>query len=211
MSEASHWKEGDVIVFRGVGHKKIWYALPVFVVQDTRNLVAVYWPAGTHAKVRMKSTGERVTPVDAIRTPMELIDYTWKRTDVLMLITPEAAHAVYVMWEEGHRNFLCWYVNLQDPICRTPIGFDTRDHVLDIVINPDRSSWHWKDEEDLEDAVAVGLFSGEEASKIRAEGERVISLLRENRPPFCDGWEKWSPPSHWGIAQLAGTWNSGFS
>jgi uncharacterized protein len=211
MNEISQWNNGDIIVFRSVSQKKIWYALPVFVVQDTPNLIALYWPAGTQGKWRMKPSGERVTPQDVLVTPLGLIDRTWDRTDVLMLITPGAAHAVYVMWEAGHKKLLCWYINLQDPIRRTPTGFDTGDHWLDIVISPDKFSWRWKDEDELEMAVASGIVKDEKARLIRKEGERAIKLILENRPPFCDGWEKWSPPADWNIPGLPGDWNSGFS
>ncbi len=210
MSGVSYHNSGGVIVFRGVSQKKIWYALPVIVIQDTPSLVALYWPAGTRGKWRMKLSGERVTPRDVMQTPMELIDRTWITTDVLMLITPGAAHAVYVMWEEGHKNLLCWYINLQDPIRRTPIGFDTSDRILDIVFSPDKSSWQWKDEDQLEEAVALGIFANEEERLIRAEGERAIKLICENQTPFCDSWEKWSPPPDWIVPKLPDDWNLGF-
>lgn len=38
------------------------------------------------------------------------------------------------------------YVNIEEPWQRTPIGFDSRDHLLDIVVTVDLSTWHWKDE-----------------------------------------------------------------
>jgi hypothetical protein len=211
MNENQRWNAGDVIVFRGVGQKGIWYVLPVFVVQDTPSLLALYWPSGTCGKWRMKSKEERVTPRDVMLTPMKLIDRTWDTTDVLMLITPGASHAVYVMWEEGQKNLLCWYINLQDPIVRTPIGFDTRDLVLDIVFSPDKAGWQWKDEDQLAEAVSLGLFSDEEGRMVRAEGERVIKLVCENQPPFCDGWEKWTPPTAWDRPDLPSNWDMGFT
>jgi hypothetical protein len=138
-------------------------------------------------KFRMKPSGEKVTPQDVILTPMDLIDRAWDTTDVLMLITPGAAHAVYVMWQAGQKQLLCWYINLQDPIRRTTVGFDTGDHMLEVVFSPDKSNWHWKDEDHLTDAVAFGIFTDEKARQIRSEGERVIKLIRENQSPFCDG------------------------
>ena len=210
MRESNHWNPGDIIVLRGVGKKGIWYAIPVYVVQDTSRLIAIYWPAGTQGKWRMKSQGERVTPHDVLQTPMEIIDRTWDKTDVLMLITPGAAHAIYLMWEECQKTLIRWYVNLQDPIRRTLIGFDTKDHVLDIVFSPDKSNWQWKDEDQLEEAVALGLFTDVEALAIRTEGERVINLIHENQPPFCDDWEKWIPPTHWSIPKLRVEWDLGY-
>ena len=38
-----------------------------------------------------------------------------------------------------------WYANFERPFQRTPIGIDTFDLLLDLVIEPD-SSYRWKDE-----------------------------------------------------------------
>jgi hypothetical protein len=82
-----------------------------------------------------------------------------------------------------------------------------QDQELDIVIRPDRSAWHWKDEAAFEDMVAAGLFSAEEARAIRAEGERVIRKMQAGEPPFCDGWEDWRPPPEWGLPELPSGWD----
>jgi hypothetical protein len=177
----------------------------VTVVQDDPDLIALYWPAGTPQKVPQ----ERLTPRQLLSTEqVDLVDRRWTDTDVLMLATPGAAHAVYAMWERGHASFRCWYIDLQDPLRRTTIGFNTRDHLLDIVVTPDRSEWRWKDEDELQEAVAIGVFSPQEARAIRAEGERVIRLLQAGASPFCDGWESWSPPGEWGIPVLPMDWDN---
>ncbi len=100
----------------------------------------------------------------------------------------------------------CWYVHLQEPLRRTKIGFDTMDQMLDIVISPDCSSWYWKDEDEFNEAVAIGVYSPEQAHSIRAEGERVIGLLNANASPFCDGWADWTPPMEWGIPNFPAGW-----
>jgi hypothetical protein len=210
MIEVSLRNFGEVVVFRGASRTQIWYALPVTVVLDSPGLIALYWPAGTRGKWRMKASREKVTPEDVMGVPMELVEHTWTQTDVLMLITPGAAHAVYVMWQAGTKNLACWYINLQDPIRRTPIGFDTCDHVLDVVVSPDKSSWRWKDEDQLQEAVVVGMFTQQQALDIRAEGERVIRLVGENQSPFCDGWEKWAAPAGWSIPTLPEGWDMGY-
>lgn len=205
MNTISRWMPGNPIVLRGVWRQKLWWAVPVTVVQDTPNLIALYWRAGT----RDKSPRKRLTPQDLLSTEkLDLVDRTWVETDVLMLVTPGAAHAVYAMWEEGHTSFRCWYVDLQEPLRRTSIGFDTRDHLLDIVVSPDRSKWWWKDEDEFREAEAIGVFSTEETRAIRAEGERVISLIRTGQSPFCDGWERWSPPAEWETPDLPAGWDN---
>jgi predicted RNA-binding protein associated with RNAse of E/G family len=204
------YQPGEVIIYRGANQERIWFALPVYVVRDTPELVALYWPAGTRGKWRMRAPGAKVTPQEMRSNALEIIDHTWTRTDVLLLIQPGAAHALYVMWETGTRQQLCWYVNLQDPLRRTAIGFDSMDHVLDIVFSPDKTSWRWKDEDQLEELVAYGMISPEKAMAVRAEGERVIGLFHANRSPLCDGWEHWSPPAGWGVPEMGEDWQLGY-
>ena len=49
-------------------------------------------------------------------------------------------------------------MNLEEPLKRTAIGFDYLDQLLDIEIAVDLSSWKWKDEDELEEAVARGDY-----------------------------------------------------
>ena len=90
---------------------------------------------------------------------------------------------------------------------RTIIGFDTMDQMLDIVISPDRSGWHWKDEDEFSEAEKIGVYSHVKAASIREEGERVIRMLNANASPFYDGWETWTPPDEWGIPTFPEGWD----
>ncbi len=204
------WHPGDVILYRGVGLSKIWFAIPARIVSDTPDLIAVYWQAGTRTKMRKMPSGVRFTPMEVLHASIPMLDSVWLRTNVLVLITPGEAHAVYAMWDAETRAHLCWYCNLQDPIRRTAIGFDTSDQWLDVVFNPDRSGWHWKDADELESAVLAGACTAEQARSIQAEGERVIQAFEENQPPFCDGWERWSPPDEWQPLEVPEHWDLGF-
>jgi hypothetical protein len=204
MPSTLHWRPGESIVMRGVWHGKLWWACPVRVVQDDPGLIALYWRAG----VITKSPRQRPTPQDLLSTEkIELVDRPWVNTDVLMLVTPGAAHAVYAMWEAGQAILRCWYIDLQEPLRRTPLGFDTMDHLLDIVVSPDRSEWRWKDEDEFSEALAIGVFSTEEGRAIRAEGERVIRLIEAGVSPFCDSWESWTPPVDWKLPVLPHCWD----
>jgi hypothetical protein len=98
-------------------------------------------------------------------------------------------------------------VNLQEPLRRTRLGFDSMDQLLDLVISPDLSTWHWKDEDEFNEAVALGVYSSEDARAIRAEGEGVIARLQARQSPFYDGWENWCPPAEWGLPPLLDGWD----
>jgi hypothetical protein len=178
--------------------------MPAVVVLNTPERIAFFWREGTRWKdvSRHPIGGEVLTFATG-----ELTDQTWTETDVLMLARPEEAHSVYVMWEAGHTKLRCWYVNLQTPLRRTRIGFDMMDQELDIVIDPDLSAWRWKDVDEFDRMVAEGVFSASEAHAIRTEGERVIREMKAVEPPFCEGWEKWSPPPEWQIPELPPGWD----
>jgi len=47
-----------------------------------------------------------------------------------------AAHALGHFWNAETGRFLGHYVNLQAPLQRSEFGFDTMDHQLDVVVEP---------------------------------------------------------------------------
>ena len=198
------WSIGDAAVLRGLGKRCIWWALPVKVAQDTPELVALYWRAGSHARAPAKRP---VVEDVAVTGEPILVDWLWKDTDVLMLAVPGEPYCVYAMWEAGTACLRQWYINLQEPLRRTQIGFDTMDHLLDVVISPDWSEWHWKDEDELERAVRLGVFSRMKADQIRRNGERALEVLLSGSPPFGMAWKDWRPPQEWVIPELPENWD----
>lgn len=210
MKRVPHWTRGDQIVYREVWKNRIWTARPVTVVQDTSKLIVLYLSAGTH--------WNRPAPVDEdknifhhylLKGRWSLVEQVW-RWDSLILIPPGEAHAVHIMRgeEKGSREFVGWYINLQEPLRRTPIGFDFMDQELDIVVKPDLSEWGWKDEASFEKARELKLFSEDEAGQIRAEGAKMILRIETKELPFNRGWEKWYPPVEWPVPSLPEGWDS---
>ncbi len=90
--------------------------------------------------------------------------------------------------------------------CWSPRREGLANRMLDIVIEPDLS-WCWKDEEEIQEAVAAGLVIREWADDVRREGERMLKRLEERRSPFCDGWERWLPDPAWPIPELPVGWD----
>lgn len=74
------------------------------------------------------------------------------------LLMPGVAHAIHLWWFPPDWRFGGWYINLQEPIRPTRLGFDSMDHILDVVIEPDLS-WRWKDEDELFDLPEPGWLS----------------------------------------------------
>jgi hypothetical protein len=187
---------------RGVRKGKLWWACPMYVVQDTPELLALYWPVGTPTRSPIR----RPTVQDELVNHIELEHRDWTDNDVLSLNIKGAAHSIELLREARTGKICYWYVHLQEPLRRTRIGFDTMDQMLDIVISPDRTKWHWKDEDEFSEAEAIGVYSHEKVQTIQTEGERVIAMLHANASPFCDGWENWVPPTGWTNPQFPERW-----
>ncbi len=204
---SGRWAPGDEIVLREVFRGRVWTARPVTIASASEDLTAVYVPPGTLFKVpAVTDRGGILELLSNAERGWQLREYRWTRARMLYLLMPGAAHAIHLWWLPPDWRFGGWYVNLQEPIRRTLLGYDFMDHVLDIVIDPDRS-WRWKDEDELAAAVRLAVITDREAHAIRAEGERVIASLEAHLSPFCDGWERWEPDPTWPIPVLPSGWD----
>jgi hypothetical protein len=192
------WSRGDTVLFRFVRYGKVRMATPMVVVQDRPDLVALYLPVGTPAK-RPVWDGRPIRG-QADRDWL-LRDQPWHTISQLNLVRWDAGHAVELLWEAETGDFAGWYVNIQEPLRRSALGFDTDDLVLDIWVEPD-GTWRWKDEDELEEAVELGRFTQAQADEIRAEGERVLV-----EPPWPTGWEDWRPDPSWSLPRLPDRWH----
>ncbi len=103
-------------------------------------------------------------------------------------------------------KFHDWYINLEEPLRRTAMGFEYLDQFLDVIVKPDLSGWRWKDEDELEEAIALGLISRGKASAMRVEGEKVAVWIQSGKSPF-NGWEKWRPDPSWKAPVLPDGWD----
>ncbi|HYT29620.1 MAG TPA: DUF402 domain-containing protein [Actinomycetota bacterium] len=182
------WAEGDTILLREVCRGRVWTARPVRVVRDGPDVLALHLAPGTRWKGPATRDGER------LRVPTDgwvLADREWRFTDALILWVPPAAHTVWAMWERATGRFRGWYVNLQEPLRRTEMGFDYMDHMLDLMLPPDRSSIGWKDRHELDLMRDRGFLGDEEHAGVLAEADRASANARAGGPPFDGDWEGW--------------------
>ena len=191
-----YFKPGDEVVVRyitrvGSGVGMTW---PFTVVRDDADLVALYIPAGsTFMRWETPAAGRR-----------QLVEGEWRR-DVLRLMFPEKAYSIWLFWEGEGRPFTTYYVNFEEPFRRTPVGFDTNDHTLDIMVKPNLE-WTWKDREDFEALVANGSFSTEFGASVEAAAAEVLGLIERRESPFSGGWHEWAPPAEWAAPVLHPRW-----
>jgi uncharacterized protein len=202
------FRVGEPALIRFFKRERLWDVSAVTVVADTESLVALYLAAGMPRKVPCRRDGTFSRELCLNDEEYELVDGVWTTTDTLWLIRPGAAHATTLFWTQGQGELLCWYINLQAPFRRTRLGFDTSDHLLDVVVAPDLSGWTWKDEDEFEQAQACRFLSTDEARRIRAEGERVIETVLRRQSPFRDGWERWRPDPTWPAPTIPTGWDA---
>ena len=212
METYGRWQTGQQILQQDLWRGKLLSSRPVTVVEDTPTRLALYTHPGSpyysataiSRNRKALSLSERVgilmsddiPPLERRvvgRSPCADSHSTWSSAFSVALLDPGVAFSV-------------WYVNLQEPVRRTPRGILVQDQVLDIVASLDRA-WNWKDEDDFLALKERGFFTGEEAASIRAEGERMIAAIERNAPPFCEGWETWRPDASWPIPQIPEDWS----
>lgn len=202
VSSDAVWKPGDSVLVRSVFRGRVRWTFPHTVVADSPDRVVLSLQPGVEGRwVPRTADGHDIR---AWGSAIEPSPHVWEATRVLWTTRFGAAHSLGLFWDDASGDFLGWYCNLQEPLRRSPLGFDTLDHALDVWIEPD-GTWRWKDEDDLAGCVELELFSEDEAAAIRAEGERVIAALCDLLPT---GWEDWRPDPARQLPKLPAGWDT---
>lgn len=208
----THFSTGEQVVLRYRRNRPGDVIIPVTVVEDGPTHVALYTAPGTPGKCQATADGRRLTRETPFLERERMIggfgDFTWQRNHVLQLIRPGEPRATWLLWREPDWAFRAYYVNLQAPLRRTPLGFDTVDYLLDLEVTPDLE-WTWKDEEEVAIAREHELVAAEILDQMRAEGERAIRDIEARAWPFNAGYESWRPDPAWAIPALPEGWDAG--
>ena len=193
------WSAGDTVVWRGIVDGRVRWATPHTLIELTAERVAWLVRPGT---VGVGPAGyverRRHYVTDLARGDWVTETYMWHTHRVLRLTPFGRAHSLDLYWRDDELRG--WYVNLQEPLRASRLGWDTRDHALDLW-RPAGGEWQWKDEDELAHAVELGIWTPDEAAAFRAEGERVLG---ETRVPT--GWEEWRPDPAWPLPELPPDW-----
>lgn len=183
---------------REVWDGRTWEIRNGVIVEDEPDFIAIYTPPETPAMVAAASDGVRLRlPPDEwtlskVRTPAD--------RRFLAVHPTGAEHSLLAIWDDDWQ-MICWYINLESDLARTHNGVEYEDRFLDIVAEPDLSSWCWKDEDELEEAMGRGLVTTTQADAFRAEGERAIEWLLARQPPYDRPWDEWRPPEEWRLSR----------
>jgi uncharacterized protein len=201
----SKFKVGQSILYREIdGKNQIIDVKPMVVVEDSEKYVILWCPLGTLTKgpvlAKPKVKGETREWVDGL-----LKDGVWKYAEILVIIRKNEKWATWIKWNK-ERIFQGFYVNLQSELNRHHLGFDIRDHQLDIEVSPDKV-WNWKDQHELDYDVECGKFTDEEAKHIRENGNDVISNIENKKGVIYEEWEKWKPSRSWKKPSIPINWD----
>ncbi|HRW09860.1 MAG TPA: DUF402 domain-containing protein, partial [Caldilineaceae bacterium] len=158
-----HWQSGDTLIVRNIARSDgtVTTAMPSIVVSNQPTILALYIPKGTRYQNNyVVPATERVAAVDTL-IPSAQRQYREQicHSVSLRLYLPGFSYSIGLTFADDGQ-FLSWYGNLEAPFVRTPIGIDTRDYALDIVAYPS-GQWRWKDEDEFERRLAVGIDSPE--------------------------------------------------
>ncbi|MER3553193.1 MAG: hypothetical protein C4331_02255 [Meiothermus sp.] len=112
------------------------------------------------------------------------------------------------MWNEASGRHLGWKLNPEAPLKHTKIGFDARDHALDVIIEPGMQSWRLKDEDELAEAVEIGLFAELEAEAIRKTLSGALEDFFGKRHEEMQNRAEWKPHRGWTLPVLNEAWEA---
>lgn len=179
---------------------------PCRVVRDDKDGLVLWLAPGTPVLRPVLADGRDIRAVPL----SQRFDYyrhgratrldTWRGQGILGIAPPDVPWSVWLSWTEDW-DFQGWYVNLEAVQERTSDESATEDHILDLIVAPDRTVV-WKDEDELKAAVLGRRFADEKAEQIRADGRNAASVVAAWGSPFCDGWESWRPDPSWPVPAM---------
>jgi hypothetical protein len=203
------WKPGDVVAWRGIFNQRIWHVQPTIVVKDSpEELVLTLLPEteciAEETYLKGKENSNRRW--DFKDHDWRLEKYTWQTNRLLLIFEPEKFYSTIYFWNNASHEFLCYYINFQEPFRRSAYGVDTLDLDLDIIIRPDLS-FEWKDEEDYQNAIDHGVIFPEWIRGIDDAKKEIFDKLGKRQYPFDGHWLNWTPDPSWSPPKLPVNWD----
>jgi predicted RNA-binding protein associated with RNAse of E/G family len=195
------FERGESIALREIWQGRVFAATPARVVEERGDRRMFYVAPGTW-KAPKGPDGEWLRLPS---TEWTLEDRVWEDR-VLSFSFDGVAAATLLIWNADWQP-VRWYLNLETAPERSAVGIDYTDHALDVLVSIDGATVTWKDEDELEDAVRLGLFTARDAKRFRADGERAVARLVGREPPFDRDWTTWRPDPSWTAPDLPDGWD----
>jgi hypothetical protein len=210
MTKNKFWNKGDNVLLRGVYDNRPTYVQSVRVIKDTPEETALFiWPgaecAAPSGYIRYgHDSWDRWA--ETLGNTLRLEKYLWHTNRFLILLEPEKFYSTIYIWNAASNRFICYYINFQLPFCRTPLGFDTLDLDLDIVIEASLN-WKWKDEGEYRHGISAGGIRPEWVSEIENAQSEVFARMEGRAYPFDASWMNWQPDPTWSAPCLPENWD----
>ena len=183
------------VAIREIWRGRVWLARAWRVVEESPELVVLANRPGAETRLPVDADGKR------LRVPDPNLDWQlergrWENWTIRVVRTGEPWSTL--LFFDEHGAFLSWYVNLEEPLRRVPVGFDTLDWKLDLLAFPDGTR-RFKDHDHLREAADAAFLDERE---VLAAAERA-----ETDPPWPTGWEQRPPDPTWPAATLPAGWD----
>jgi hypothetical protein len=207
------WQTGETAILYGLYNQRPWYAQSVIVAKDTPKEVALYLMPGAecaapsgyiHQKHGDHSGWKRWD--DMLSNTWQMEKFAWRTNRFLILLEPGKFYATLYIWEHASNVFQCYYINFQLPFTRNPLGFDTLDLELDLVIAPDYG-WEWKDIAEYQHGIEKGILRPDWVQGIEQAQPEVFSRVDQRLYPLNGEWLNWQPDPRWAAPRLPAGWN----
>ncbi|HEX5407955.1 MAG TPA: DUF402 domain-containing protein [Pseudonocardiaceae bacterium] len=189
---------------------KVWTATPNRVLADSgEHIVLAVWPGiemcAPTTWIHWLRTGDDDVRGQAIPNLVtgtwETGRWTWQDTVLVSRFGIGDYFSVHrYLRADGHPA--AWYVNFEKPFRRTPIGIDTMDLLVDLVVAPDLASYTWKDEDEYAQARRIGLIDDTLHAHVTTARERVVELVKAHEGPFAEDRSAWRPEPDWPLPTL---------
>ncbi|BCY11031.1 DUF402 domain-containing protein [Actinoplanes sp. L3-i22] len=201
---------GTTVVRRDVLNGRVWTAAAHRVLHDDgHKLVLVSWPGTVGYALTtwiqwLTDGNSRSRPqavADLAAGTWELGQWVWRDTAVVTWIglDPDLSLQAYLPVDGGPTQ---WKINFERPVTRTPIGIDTCDLLLDLMVDPIAGRWRWKDADEYAQARTLGLISDADDERVRAARKRAVALAESGDGPLAEDWSQWRVPDDWSLPVL---------
>jgi protein associated with RNAse G/E len=203
------WNPGDVVAWRGIFRGRIWHVQPTIVVKDSPSEIVLTLLPGTECMAdenypAAKKNGKRRW--DFKDQDWKLRKYIWRTNRLLLLFEPDKFYSTILFWNHTSHEFLCYYINFQQPFKGGRNSIDTLDLDLDLIIHPDFST-QWKDEDDYQKAIEHEMISPEWVHGIENAKLEIFERLEKRRYPYDGSWLDWMPDPKWEPPKLPEDWD----
>ncbi|TLS45386.1 DUF402 domain-containing protein [Streptomyces montanus] len=197
---------GETVVRRDVYRGRVWSEQALRVIEDTDTAMVTAccpgaearWPS-LYARARSDDRSVRREAFEAMAAgEWELGPGMWQDTVLLLWKPPTAWFSINAFYDAAGHQLRNWYVNFEYPTTRTPDGFETFDLTVDLVIDPDLTRLHWKDEDEYAHVRRLGIVTDADHQAVELARSRVVAILEDRAGPFADAerWAAW----RWDVA-----------